>query len=78
MSSKLREVLIDELGVSPELIKPEARLVEDLGMDSLDALEVAMGLEEEFDVEISDEALATWETVADLQACIGDESDGAS
>ncbi len=75
MNSKLRELLVDELGVEPELIQPESTLVEDLGMDSLDALEVAMALEEEFRIEVSDEEVATWETVADLQRAIGDESD---
>ena len=75
MNSKLRELLAEEMGVSPGFIQPESRLVEDLGMDSLDALEVAMALEEEFDVDISDDELATWETVADIQSRIGDESE---
>ena len=44
-------------------------------MDSLDVLEMAMAIEEEFDVQITDEQVDGWRTVADLQACIGDESE---
>jgi acyl carrier protein len=52
---KLKELVIDRLNVEEEQIKPDASFVEDLGADSLDIVELIMGIEEEFDVEIPDE-----------------------
>ena len=52
---KLKELVIDRLNVEEEQIKPEASFIEDLGADSLDIVELIMGIEEEFDVEIPDE-----------------------
>jgi acyl carrier protein len=53
--AKLKELVIDRLNVEEEQIKPDASFVEDLGADSLDIVELIMGIEEEFDVEIPDE-----------------------
>lgn len=53
--TKLKELVVDRLNVEEEQIKPEASFVEDLGADSLDIVELIMGIEEEFDVEIPDE-----------------------
>jgi acyl carrier protein len=53
--AKLRELVIDRLNVEDDQIKPDASFVEDLGADSLDIVELIMGIEEEFDVEIPDE-----------------------
>jgi acyl carrier protein len=53
--AKLKELVIDRLNVEEEQIKPEASFIEDLGADSLDIVELIMGIEEEFDVEIPDE-----------------------
>jgi acyl carrier protein len=52
---KLKALVIDRLNVEEEQIKPDASFVEDLGADSLDIVELIMGIEEEFDVEIPDE-----------------------
>ena len=52
---KIKEVIIDKLGVEEDSIKPEAHFVNDLGADSLDTVELVMALEEEFDCEIPDE-----------------------
>jgi len=52
---KLKELVIDRLNVEEEQIKPDASFIEDLGADSLDIVELIMGIEEEFDVEIPDE-----------------------
>ena len=67
MNSKLRDLLVDELGVGEELLKPEAHLVTDLGLDSLDLMEVALAIEEDFDIGVSDDELLAWETVADIE-----------
>lgn len=53
--AKLKELVMDRLNVEEDQIKPEASFVEDLGADSLDIVELIMGIEEEFDVEIPDE-----------------------
>ncbi|MBF4102940.1 acyl carrier protein [Gallibacterium anatis] len=48
-------MIVEQLGVKEEEVKPEASFVEDLGADSLDTVELVMALEEEFDIEIPDE-----------------------
>lgn len=53
--NKVKTVIIDQLGVSEEVITPEASYTEDLGADSLDTVELVMALEEEFGTEIADE-----------------------
>ena len=50
-----KKIIVDEVGVKEEDVKPEASFVEDLGADSLDTVELVMALEEEFDIEIPDE-----------------------
>ena len=52
---KVKEVIIDKLGVEEGAIKTEAHFVNDLGADSLDTVELIMELEEEFGIEIPDE-----------------------
>jgi acyl carrier protein len=53
--SRLKEIIEDRLNVEEGQIVPEASFVEDLGADSLDIVELIMGIEEEFDIEIPDE-----------------------
>ena len=53
--SKVRDIIVEQLGVSPDAVKPEAKFTDDLGADSLDTVELIMALEEEFGVEIPDE-----------------------
>ena len=53
--TKIKEIIIDKLGVEESKITSEARFLEDLGADSLDTVELIMQFEEEFDIEISDE-----------------------
>ena len=55
MLARLKEIIIDRLDVEEDQIVPEASFVEDLGADSLDIVELIMGIEEEFDIEIPDE-----------------------
>lgn len=65
MFERVREVLADQLGLEENEIKPESKLKEDLGADSLDMVELIMAMEEEFDVEIPDEEAQNIRTVAD-------------
>ncbi len=52
---RVKEIIVDKLGVEEEKITNDARFIEDLGADSLDTVELIMQFEEEFDIEISDE-----------------------
>ena len=55
VEEKVREIIVDQLGVDENQVVESASFIEDLGADSLDTVELVMALEEEFDVEISDE-----------------------
>ena len=55
IEDKVKEIIVDQLGVEPEQVKPEAAFMDDLGADSLDTVELVMAFEEEFDIEIPDE-----------------------
>lgn len=63
---RIKDMIIEELSVPEGDIKPESRLQEDLGADSIDAVELIMNVEEAFDIEISDEVLQNLLTVQDL------------
>lgn len=52
---RVKQIVVEQLGVKEEDVKPEASFVEDLGADSLDTVELVMALEEAFDIEIPDE-----------------------
>jgi acyl carrier protein len=55
LDERVRKIIVDQLGVKPEEVKPEASFIEDLGADSLDTVELVMAFEEEFGLEIPDE-----------------------
>ncbi len=63
--ARIKEIIINELGVEPEKVTEDASFVEDLGADSLDIVELVMAFEEEFDVEIPDEEAEKLQTVGD-------------
>ncbi len=55
IEERVRKIVVEQLGVKEEDVKPEASFVDDLGADSLDTVELVMALEEEFETEIPDE-----------------------
>jgi acyl carrier protein len=55
VEEKVKHIIVEQLGVDEDEVKPEATFVDDLGADSLDVVELVMALEEEFGLEISDE-----------------------
>ena len=63
--ARVREIIINELGVEPEKVTNEASFVEDLGADSLDTVELVMAFEEEFGIDIPDEDAEQMRTVGD-------------
>ena len=63
--ARVREIIINELGVEPEKVTDEASFVEDLGADSLDTVELVMAFEEEFGIDIPDEDAEQMRTVGD-------------
>ncbi|MFH0778973.1 MAG: acyl carrier protein [Candidatus Eisenbacteria bacterium] len=62
---RVKQIIMDQLGVSTEQVTPEASFIDDLGADSLDTVELVMALEEEFDIEIPDEDAEKLRTVQD-------------
>lgn len=62
---RVTKVIVDRLGVEESEVKPEASFTGDLGADSLDVVELVMELEDEFDMEISDEDAEGMATVGD-------------
>jgi len=65
VEQKVKDIIINELGVDAEKVTPEAAFVEDLGADSLDTVELVMAFEEEFGMEIPDEEAEKLRTVGD-------------
>lgn len=66
VNPKVKEIIVEQLGVDPEKVKPEASFIDDLGADSLDIVELVMAMEEEFDIEIPDEDAEKLKTVHDV------------
>jgi acyl carrier protein len=66
MLDKIKEIVVEQLGVEPNQVTPEANFVEDLGADSLDTVELVMAFEEEFGVEIPDTEAEKIRTVNDV------------
>ncbi|RJX23720.1 MAG: acyl carrier protein [Acholeplasma sp.] len=63
---RVKEMIVEELNVPAEKVTLEARLAEDLGADSIDAVELIMNIEDEFKIEVSDEQAQSIKTVGDL------------
>ena len=73
LNGKVRSVMAEQLGIDPAEIKPEANILDDLGADSLDVVELVMALEEIFDIEVPDEAVEGLNTVGDIEAYIASQ-----
>jgi acyl carrier protein len=66
IEQRVKDIIVEQLGVKPEQVTPEAKFIEDLGADSLDTVELVMALEEEFDNEIPDEQADKLQSVSDV------------
>ena len=77
IEQKVKDIIINELGVEAEKVTPDASFVEDLGADSLDTVELVMAFEEEFGMEIPDEEAEKLRTVGDAIAYIQNNAQGS-
>jgi acyl carrier protein len=71
-ADRISKIIVEQLGVNEDQVKPEAKFVEDLGADSLDIVELVMALEEEFGTEIPDEDAEKLLSVGDVTKFIED------
>jgi len=63
---KVKKILVDQLDVEESAINVDSSIIDDLGADSLDVVDMVMSLEEEFDIEIPDEEIESMKTVGDI------------
>jgi len=66
VEEKVRDIIVDQLGVNAEQVVLGARFIEDLGADSLDTVELVMAFEEEFSIEVPDEEAEKLQSVGDV------------
>ncbi|PLX98952.1 MAG: acyl carrier protein [Desulfuromonas sp.] len=74
IEEKVKQIVVEQLGVDEDQVTENAAFMDDLGADSLDTVELVMALEEEFDVEISDEDAEKIQTVKDAISYIKENS----
>ena len=73
MEEKVKDIIVEELGVEREKLTPEASFMEDRGADSLDTVELVMAFEKEFDIDIPDEDAEKLRTVGDAMRYLHDK-----
>ena len=66
IDQRVKDIIVEQLGVKPEQVVPTAKFIEDLGADSLDTVELVMALEEEFGIEVPDEQAEKLQSVGDV------------
>ena len=66
IEARVKDIIVDQLGVNADQVTLEAKFVEDLGADSLDTVELVMAFEEEFDIEVPDEEAEKLQSVGDV------------
>jgi acyl carrier protein len=74
VEERVKEIIVEQLGVEEDEVLPAAKFIEDLGADSLDTVELVMAFEEEFDLEIPDEDAEKIATVGDAISYIKENS----
>ena len=67
LSDRIQTIVADQLGVEISEVTKDASILDDLGADSLDVVELVMTLEEAFDIEVPDEAIEEMRTIGDVQ-----------
>lgn len=77
LEEKVKEIIVEQLGVNAEQVTPEASFIDDLGADSLDTVELVMAFEEEFGAEIPDEDAEKLTTVGAVVSYLKEKGFGA-
>jgi acyl carrier protein len=72
IEERVKEIIVEQLGVNGDQVTPDAKFIEDLGADSLDTVELVMALEEEFGQEIPDEEAEKLQSVGDVVKYVED------
>lgn len=72
---KIKEIVIEQLGVEEDVVTPEANIQDDLGADSLDIVDLIQTIEDEYDLSIPDEAVESIKTVGDIVAYVEKNTD---
>lgn len=72
LGERIRAIVSDQLGVEAREIQAESKIADDLGADSLDVVELVMQLEDEFDIEVPDEAAESIRTIADVERYVAE------
>ncbi|QQY09152.1 MAG: acyl carrier protein [Candidatus Xiphinematobacter sp.] len=78
IEEKVKDIIVEQLGVNLEQITPSASFIEDLGADSLDTVELVMAFEEEFSVDVPDEDAERLKTVGDVIQYIREKKSASS
>ena len=66
IDQRVKEIVVEQLGVKADQVTPQAKFIEDLGADSLDTVELVMALEEEFGIEVPDDQAEKLQSVGDV------------
>jgi acyl carrier protein len=66
IEQRVKDIIVEQLGVKPDQVTPAAKFIEDLGADSLDTVELVMALEEEFGIEVPDDQAEKLQSVGDV------------
>jgi acyl carrier protein len=74
LAERIRTIVVEQLGVEPSDVTANANILDDLGADSLDVVELVMALEEEFDIEVPDEAVETIRTIGDMERYVAEHA----
>ncbi|HHX14475.1 MAG TPA: acyl carrier protein [Clostridiales bacterium] len=72
MFEKIREIIVEQLGAEEDEITMNTHLMKDLEADSLDAVEIIMAIEDEFDIEVADEDAEKFQTISDIVKYVED------
>lgn len=70
LAGQIRQLVAEQLGVDQNQVTPQAAILDDLGADSLDVVELVMAIEENFDLEIPDEAIEAMKTIGDIETYV--------
>ena len=73
LRDRIRRLVAEQLGLDVAEVDPEANILDDLGADSLDVVELVMLLEDEFDIEVPDEAAEAMRTIADFERYVAEQ-----